>query len=311
MNPLETAHRIRVSELNRETKPAPTGARFSRFLPDGTPRISPSQVNLMLDCGEKYRRRYLMGEDEPGSAAAFYGTVFHACMEDLLLARMRDGDYVHAQVAADHARVVGANVFTDHEILGRLRDPEELHGLESADELAAHVRLAANWLMDKKVVPIGSEQTLIQHLEVDGQHVAVLGRYDGRVIVGGVQVMLDWKTSAKSPSLNPDGSGQVKRSHAHAGLTYADAAHAMGQQVDEVWVVYLVRTKTPKLVVGRVAASPNLIQWARTVSSGVIRLIQHGIYVANPNNNFCKPKGCSFWDSCASAPHDLEEQNGQ
>jgi RecB family exonuclease len=62
----------------------PAEAEPAKGIPANNPRFSASQLNTYVECARKWYYRYLCAAiEDRGSSASFYGTAFHAALEDL------------------------------------------------------------------------------------------------------------------------------------------------------------------------------------------------------------------------------------
>ncbi len=84
-----------VFDLREPAMPEPRkGLRATR------PRFSASQLNAYVECHRKWFYRYLCGAvEDKGSSASFYGTAFHAALENLHSEFPRPGDADPAQLS--------------------------------------------------------------------------------------------------------------------------------------------------------------------------------------------------------------------
>ncbi len=99
----EIARRFQLDTRADETAAPPVDGHFELCAPATPeprkgmratrPRFSASQLNAYVECPRKWFYRYLCGAiEDKGSAASFYGTAFHAALENLHSEFPRPGD---------------------------------------------------------------------------------------------------------------------------------------------------------------------------------------------------------------------------
>jgi RecB family exonuclease len=106
----EIARHFQLDDSLPETPAAPHAGRFELCEPATPeprkgmratrPRFSASQLNAYVECPRKWFYRYLCGAvEDKGSSASFYGTAFHAALENLHSEFPRPSDADPAQLS--------------------------------------------------------------------------------------------------------------------------------------------------------------------------------------------------------------------
>lgn len=282
--------------------------KFGRFLMDGTPYLSPSQVARVLTCPARYDYKYLQGRDEPESVNLILGQCIHQTLEDALK-NLRVGQTWAVEHVADQAGRLAFAVFTDTSITQRVRD-EPVDPVALAFQAKQLALLAWKWILDEKLAPLLMEEAVVNRVSVDGVDIATLGYPDlvARTPTGRVAV-IDFKTAAKSPSKDANEQYVMTREHAFASLTYA---HGLGKTPghknpdtaraipDEIWTVYLVKNKEPVLRVAKLPVQEHMLTWAMGVTQTAARTLLSGNLMPNPFGAgfFCSQKYCAFYNIC-------------
>lgn len=176
-------------------KPA-AAAAADRARPVAVKRMhfSASSLNAYAECARKWYFRYVCAAvEDRGSSASFYGTAFHAALEDFHLRYTRGADLDPAQTAADLDTCVGA-AFERYR--GRFDAPVEFELQRRRARRTA--KRYAQWLVERaRRTPfevIGCE--VATELDLDGHaFVGYIDRLDRDDRSGNVTVV-DYKTGS-------------------------------------------------------------------------------------------------------------------
>lgn len=280
---------------------------FGRFLEDGTPKISSSQVNKILTCPEDWDRRYLRCLPEMTSIAMAFGTMMHSHMETVMRS-WKLGQRPSMNGLAKSLQATTIQTFTDPLLINNLSDRDELDpDLLAYQAEAAFVPLH-QWLVEHDVKPLRIEEELYRYITVEGVRVAVHCIPDLVATVDDVAAVLDYKfPNGKSPTQADDGFFLPTSSHSHAILNYVKALIDHDTDIQKAIVLCTPRPKTRKSSVRvcetPVTVSPQGFAWADLLNEIAVRKILHRDLGPNPlaSNWKCKPKYCSHFHNCPGA----------
>lgn len=253
------------------------------------PHLSPSSLETLSKCGERWRRVYVEGERIPPGMAMLRGTGVHKGIEANMSQKIEThvdlpaSDIVDAAVAGFEAELAGGFELSADEVsIGA----KKVIG-DTKDVVADLAELAAN-----KMCP-EYQPTLVE------QRVRVLLPQSSHDLVGIIDLVddkgrvIDTKTSAKSMTQGDADSSMQLTAYAamHKALT--------GEYPTELRLENLVALKTPKrqtLVTDRDVSDINVLA-ARF--DAATRVIQAGVFTpASPGSWYCSPKWCGFYASC-------------
>lgn len=254
------------------------------------PHISASQMGTYLDCGERYRRRYIEKDILPPGIALIRGTSIHKAAEVQFKQKIQSHQdlpvkqIVDLAVATFEERVKTQGVYLD--------DEEQARGQAAVvgEAKDGTVRLAD--LFGREVGP-AYQPKLVEEKQVIALPNAprdLLGVLD---LVDEGDRVIDHKTSKKTANQKDwDTSTQLS--------VYALTFQAKnGKPPTDIIVEQLVDTKTPKRVTfhtERIMADYRaLVARINTVVDG----IEKGMFLpANTGWWGCSPKYCGYWKTC-------------
>jgi len=180
-------------ELCAPAMPEPrTGMKATR------PRFSASQLNAYVECPRKWYYRYLCGAvEDKGSSASFYGTAFHAALEDLHSEFPRPGDADPAQLSLKLEGLINS-AFDRHR--NNFETPVEYELQRRRAQRTA--KKYVEWLLAEakksSFTVIGCE--LSAELEMEGyEFIGYIDRLDKDDATGAVAV-IDYKTGTIATS---------------------------------------------------------------------------------------------------------------
>ncbi len=268
--------------------------RFGRFSPDGTPRISPSQVNTLLMCPARWRHAYLEGLPDPSGYQAIVGSIGHAAME-AALATIEDAVGPRALEAA-----------TMHAAMRHLGDPATLAATSNgasanvhqlATSIARSVRQTWDWLLFHDVSIEGVEETIVGRYD-HRTAVDSLGVVDLRADIDGRSVVVDWKFPGRSP-WQTAGSVEARPAYTQAMHMYADAYAQHDVAVDDVWVVHAGLDGQGVAVAKQAVTEQGLAASRRNVHTAVDRILDQAL---EPDpvtpGALCSQTWCPFYAAC-------------
>ena len=253
--------------------------------------LSVSALNMLVKCGEQYRRRYLLNEKIPPGFALTVGKATHKSVERDLAHKIEKGELLPDEAVRDIAR--DALVAEWETPLGVILEKEYAAlGFKKARAEAIDTCVTLSSLHHEEVAP-AIEPTWVERfwrLDVEGTPVELSGYID---IQEGAGAIRDTKTSKKSPSSDEaDKSFQLS--------TYAMAVDAIDGAIPEkVCLDYLVHTKEPKLVqLESTRTRPDFDHVLRRIENASLA-IEKGVFTPAPMDSWwCSPKYCGYHASC-------------
>lgn len=257
-------------------------------------KLSVSSVNMIVKCGEQYRRRYVMGEKIPPGFALTVGKATHASVYQDLTHKIDKGELLPTEAVKDNARDALVKEWNEGVILEE--DYAEL-GFQKARAQAIDTSVNLSVLHHEEAAPV-IEPTAVERfwrLEIEGLPVELSGYID---IQEGARAVRDTKTSKKSPpSDEADRSFQLS--------TYAMAVDALDGAIPEkVCLDYLIHTKEPKLVqLESKRTRPDFAHVLRRIENASLA-IEKGVFTPAPMDSWwCSARFCGFWHSCPFVKH--------
>ena len=236
--------------------------------------LSPSQVNMFLNCPAKWYFRYLIGLSEPATGSQALGTAFHATVA----ANFRQKISTHRDAPMDEMRA------RFYEEFALALSEAELRDDEAAAELADMGNAMLAVYMTEAAVSI---QPAAVEMEVDGEiaGVKVRGFIDLLDTAGRI---IDCKTAARRPA-------DVSAEHAPQLTTYAmiTSAASGACRLDTV-----TKTKTVQLVQQTFEPGPKQRKLAESLFPMVRDSIRDGVYLPRRNSALCSRRYCGYWREC-------------
>lgn len=288
-----------ILDIVRQPRPAGVPGddpRFGRFMEDGTPRLSPSQINLLLTCPGRWKRHYLDGLPDPPGVDAIVGTVLHAAME-VALGRLKDSDLVGMQEIQTATTDALAMHLRDPMVSATLRDaPRDIDGL--CDGARYAIRTAWDWVSTTQFQPDGIEQAIDTRLDVDGTAVGIAMVTDATGTIDGRRVVVDWKFPRRNPT-NYGGTIYARPGYVLATTYYDIALREQGFQADDLLIAHFGRGEI-RPAIASYDASEARRQQAIHVAKGAVRLVLAGELPDNPvaAGALCSHKFCGYWTIC-------------
>lgn len=297
LDPLASAilERLSVARKDGFLPPAKRpDVRFGRFFSDGTPRLSPSQVNTLLMCPARWRHAYLEGKPDPSGYQAIIGSIGHAAME--------------AAIATinDPAGPRELEEATRHAAMRHLANPATLAGTSNgaqadvprlAEAIACSARRAWDWLLFHDVHVAGVEERVVGMYD-HRTPVGSLGFVDLRANIDGAHVVIDWKFPGRSP-WQSNGRAEARPAYAQAMQMYADAYQQAGVVADETWVVH-AGLDGGGIAVARQQVTQQSIEASRVQVHRAIDRVLDGQLGPDPvtPGPLCSRTWCPFWAAC-------------
>jgi hypothetical protein len=253
--------------------------------------LSASSLGLFSRCGEAWRRRYVKGEIVPPTAALARGKAFHhaaACNMTQKIDTAKDMTVEDAQdIATDSAK-------TELEDSDVADSDKSLVVDKVAMMAAGHIELQAPSIMPLEVekqfrIETNLSRDFIGYIDVVGNVI------DGDK-VGSEPIVVDWKTSQKTPNKN-DAIESMQLTGYAATEMQERGLSEIGVRLDHL--ILTPKGKAPKRKVlesrrdgADVAALANrLVQINRAVDAEIYPPAAVGSWQ-------CSPKWCGYWKTC-------------
>lgn len=251
--------------------------------------LSYTQLSMLQQCGEKYRRRYLEKERLPPGPAMIRGTAQHAAQLYDLQAKRVTGELADLGTITDLARQTVIDSFAGPVALSA-DDVAMGVDMVRSDTVDAAVRLTK--LHHEAVAPDIQPERLEVKAEVLLPEIRrpLLGFIDVIEVNGTIR---DTKNTAKSP--NADAAEKSDQLVWYA-MAYEAATGESSplQQLD-----HLVDTKQPKYVPLSVSNGPAEFAVLRRRLQAAERSIDAEMFLpANPDSWWCSAKWCGFHATC-------------
>ena len=256
------------------------------------PHISPSQLNMISNCGEQWRRRYEEGEIIPPGIAMMQGTGVHAGAAVNFKQKIESHedlpakDIIDASVSGmtERIREDGILFTEDEQAIG-----EDVVVGKAIDTVKTLATLhASTQAPDYQPIENGVEQWM--SIEVPNATHDLFGIVD---LLDDKHRVVDIKTAAKTPSKGTaDSSIQ---------LTFYAAAKQVksGMPASEVRLDTLVNLKTPKRHIDVSHRGADDFRALSNRVNAALAVIKAGTYApANPNWWGCDPRYCGFHATC-------------
>ncbi|MDH4178914.1 MAG: PD-(D/E)XK nuclease family protein [Armatimonadota bacterium] len=253
-------------------------------------RISYTQLNMFLRCGEQYRRRYIEGEIIPPSGSLVRGRTCHAAEEKNFRQK------IQSKQDLPLAEVLDAfSTAWEEEKYSIAFTEEELEGQTPTAALGTwkDSGVALLTVYQEQIAPLARPTHVEQGFTVNFQGgypplIGYLDRIDDHTIIA------DVKHVAKSPSQGAIDSDMQ--------MTVYDLGFrtAFGRTPTALVRECAVATKTPKTVVQRCEArSPQAINHLLCRIEAFLDAMQKGVFLPADNGHWCcSPKWCGYYHSC-------------
>lgn len=260
--------------------------------PKGKPYLSPTQVDMYLNCGEQWRRRYVEGDVIPPGIALVKGTAVHLGSEHNFEQKIKSKKDLSKKKIVDRAvsgfddRVREEGLFLTEEDEARGKKIVKGEGIDSTARLAG--------LYAEEVAP----KYQPKEVEIKQRLVLEKSKYDLLAILDLTTVennILELKTGAKKKSQSDwDKSTQ---------LTIQAVTHRAhsGQMPGKITVEQLVDSgkSPPKLHTFETTRTAADFGPLASRLNAVINGITAGVFIpASPGHWGCGPKYCGYWQTC-------------
>jgi hypothetical protein len=285
---------------------------------DGIPQLSPSQINLLLTCGAKWRGKYVDKMKDPGGVDSKIGNFMHEALELAVKSQM-DGQDITANDVHRMAYEPAIMYFSDPEQVKELRNDDAQEALSRSDDVsklsADLAAVAWNWFKQSGMQPIEVEKSVEMLTEFKGNKVKIGGRLDLLATDrNGDKVIIDWKSSGRAPSKNMTGGYVMDRQHVIQQLIYAKCLIGVGIDVKRVGTLKVTKTRTPAAYYAFVDVTPGMLAFCDGIIQSAIQMVYSDLLPPNPigAGALCSSKYCFMWDICpGSSKHIEPSQQGE
>jgi len=267
-------------------------------LPSGY--LSYSQCNLYMNCGERYRRTYVLKNKRPGSSNMAHGRLMHSAIENMLLYKrdhnevLPDADF-HQQFLTDNLEDYFKEVDTWEEKIPDLAQAEKTS------------RRLLDLYYEKRMPDVRVRAVEIKVQGTIRERIPFLGYVD--LIERSPMDITDFSDEASNPyAIKPTDAiidnkivgRKYPPSRVENSLQLTVYAHLL--KVEDVGYDLVVETKKARkisFVPQRAIRSYQEKEHGMDVIEGIAESISAGVFIkADPDSWMCSKKWCPFWDDC-------------
>jgi hypothetical protein len=262
--------------------------------PDGTyavekPKPQIHTTSLNMQCGEAFRRRYMLNEIIPPGVAALVGSATDESVTRNLRSKIESKKLLSLEEVADTARD-GLNQAWEQGV--HLEPEEAAAGIKKVKGDATDKAVRLSILHAKAKAP-EIEPTAVQRkwtIELSGYPMDLVGTLD---VQEGSHSIRDTKTTGKTP---PEDIA-----HKSIQLTaYSLAVWKIdGEAPEKVALDYLIDTKTPAAKTFESTRDIDDYETLLARIETVTKAIEKGVFIpVSPDHWMCNPRWCGYFSSC-------------
>jgi len=259
------------------------------------PHVSPSQVGRYCQCGESYRRRYILGEKLPPGVAMVRGTAIHKGAEFNFKQKLKtredlpEAQIVDKAVSTFEEKIKHEGLMLSEDELAR---GEKVIVAEGKDEVAGLAKVLHSGVFPRYQPKLIEEE---QRIELPAASHDLMGIID---LIDDKETIVDFKTSGKTKSQEDvDGDGQFT----FYGLLYKAK---FKKECAGISIENLVTTKTPKVVTLKTTRDNGDYQALINRVNMMLNGIKAEIFTpAPPGAWWCGPKWCGYYSTCPYVKH--------
>ena len=252
------------------------------------PTISDSAERMLIRCGTQYEFRYIKGIRIPPGVAQVTGTATHKTVNLDLNYKKDKGELMKLDEIKDSASDSIKMLFQNGV---KLNEEEKKEGDKKLKAQAQSDAINLSALHHGEIAPAIQPLHIERYfkLEMKNQPMDLAGRMDVEEVNGGLR---DTKTSAKSPS--------QKEVDVDDQLTIYSLAKKIetGKLPTHLSMDYLVKTKTPKVVIAETVRTQKDIDRIIYLFDHTMKFLKLGMFMPNPNGWWCSKSWCGYWDRC-------------
>lgn len=241
--------------------------------------LSPSQINMFLDCSAKYMFRYVFGIRTPIRSYFVRGRAIHKGVEHNFKQKIITGrdlglPEVQEATSAEFDSLLAEAAWGENENPGEIKD--------------STIKLVS--LYHNEVSPSIQPIAVEQFFTLDFEEYALKGVID---LIDGAGNIRDTKSKSRTPSQREvDESLQL--------TAYAMAYRKLtGKIENSVMLDNLIDLKNgPKYALLQSQRNELDIRRFKNIADSVYSAIKSGVFCPNPNSMMCSEKNCDFWKTC-------------
>jgi len=252
--------------------------------------LSVTQLNMMLRCGEQYRRRYVEGEKIPPGIAVHRGAGIHKGAEFNYRQKIETRKDLPEKEIVDYAVSAFDTSLADRGYT--LSTEEQKIGSKKVLAIARDSTAELASLFAKEVAP-SVQPEFVEHklvIPLPGLRSALIGILDC-IAEGGV--IEELKTKGKRPS-------QVDVDEDEQFTWYFMAfRHAFGHPPGKLVLRSLLDLKTPQVDVKTTVRDDADVQSLLNRITWMYRALKAGIFAPAPRGAWwCSDRFCGYWQTC-------------
>lgn len=257
-------------------------------------KLSSTAINTYLTCSARYLFRYVYEEVIPPTGALLLGTNVHRAIEYNMSQKIETHeDLPEADVLDYFSAVFDASkseaVWYEDERPGDFKDT----GIRV---LKTHHQLVAPELMPLAVEK-GFMLSLKSKPKTPDEEPIVYPTIEGWVdLINTEHKIIDNKTIGQTPKT-------PKPDHKLQTTIYTAGMRLSGMTDAKPRIIYLVKTKTPKVVQFDVPITVSDWAYFQAVLNSVVRGIENDVFIPNRNTWKCNRRWCGYWEMCEGMFH--------
>ena len=257
--------------------------------------ISKSAIEKYINCGESYRRRYIVKEKTFTSSNLVFGIVFHSVIEQYIL--QREAKRTTFDVLAHWSQTYKDSLTNFGTIMFDSSSPEEdeetglrMFSCPDLYQMLDDYKPGRMTWTDEEGEQEGPAIEMKLEFTVPGVEVPFIGYIDMLCDDG---IPLDFKTAGKKWSID---KAQKELQPAY----YIPGLAQMGRPVPGNTFRHLVITKgkSPSVTMWETQRSQQEIDWALKLAAIAYQGIEKSVFVPNPLSWSCSPSYCEFYTTC-------------
>lgn len=263
-------------------------------------KLNQTRIKTFLKCGEQYRRRWVEGHIIPPGIAMVRGSGMHKASEHNFKQK------VETKVDLPVKEVVEVAVESMRSIIKRdgivLSEEETSKGKDAVIATAERSLVILASMYSQQVAPKYQPEIVERELEMPVNALLTLhGTLDtrGREIASGKKVILDLKTTKKTPS-----EGQYDDDPQVTNYWLLDWAETK-QEPDEFHLAVLVDKKEPVVVKVVQKRTKDDIEAFVNLATSVASAVEKQVFVPSYGMSdawWCSKKWCGYWHTCPFVP---------
>lgn len=262
------------------------------------PQLHQSHLVTLSRCGEKFKRKYILGHKEPNTTALIVGSTSHDTAAENLNNKIKSGELLKESVLLDVARDKFEKNWNETPVM--LRKEEESAGLSKTKGAAIDESIALAKIHHTELAPNISPVAVEQEWVLQSP-----SPYD---IAGTIDVkeQIIIPESDGSPEKTVNIIRELKNLNRNPGERFAHGSdqasfYALAEKIitgklpDEIWFDILVKTKTPYLVSYKTHRDPQDLIVVKARFDRAVDVIKAGNFMpASRSDWWCGTDFCGF-----------------